>query len=113
MDVLRSSMDRVEREVLSLTGPPEEFRHEALFYAGEEEFLAGTGAFVRDGLESDEPILVVLSAPKIEALRSELGAQSERVHFADMAAVGRNPARSRSRPSAAGRSWSSASATSR
>ena len=77
----------------NLTGAQEGFHHEALFYANEDEFLAGTGAFVREGLESDEPILVALSAPKADALRSELGAESERVHFADMAALGRNPAR--------------------
>ena len=78
---------------ISLTGRSEAFGHEALFYADRDEFLAGTGAFVRDGLMADEPVLVVLSAPKIEALRSELGAQSERVDFADMDAVGSNPAR--------------------
>ena len=86
-------MDRAERSVPNLTGPVESFHHEALFYADEDEFLAGIGAFVRDGLESDEPILVTLGAPKAEALRSELGAELERVCFADMATVGTNPAR--------------------
>lgn len=78
---------------MGLGAPQQDFRHEALFYADRGEFLAGAGAFVRDGLESDEPILVVLSAPKIAALRLELGSQAERVHFADMGAVGGNPAR--------------------
>ena len=80
-------------EMLSLATAREAFRHEALFYANLDEFLAGTGAFVRDGLMSDEPVLVVLSRPKIDALRSELGAESERVEFADMGEVGSNPAR--------------------
>lgn len=90
---LRNSTDGLQSGVLSLGAPRAEFRHEALFYAGQDEFVAGTGAFVRDGLELDEPILAVLSAPKIEALRSELGSRAERVHFADMGEVGGNPAR--------------------
>jgi anti-sigma regulatory factor (Ser/Thr protein kinase) len=69
------------------------FRHEALFYASDEEFLDGTASFIRDGLEADEPSLVVLSAPKIEALQSELNGAADRVLFADMAEVGSNPAR--------------------
>src|SRR5688500_15743851 len=81
MDALRSSVDRVQGEAFSLTGAPERFRHEALFYAGEQESLTRCGAFVRDGLESDEPMLVVLSEPKAEALRSELGVGSERVQL--------------------------------
>lgn len=80
-------------EMLSLLTPIDEFRHEALFYAGEEEFLSATSAFLWEGLEAGEPTLVLLSAPKIEALRSELGAAADRIRFADMTEVGANPAR--------------------
>ncbi len=69
------------------------FRHEAMFYAGRAEFLDGTVAFIRDGLAHDEPTLVVVDADKIEALRAALGSDADRVEFADMAEVGRNPAR--------------------
>ena len=78
---------------LSLATSRVSFRHVALFYADDEEFLAGTSAFVRDGLESDEPTLVVLSPRRIAALRAELAEDAERVFFADMADVGANPAR--------------------
>ena len=44
-------------------------------------------------LAGDEPTLVVVDAAKVAALRAELGADADRVHFADMAEVGRNPAR--------------------
>ena len=71
----------------------DDFRHEALFYSGWDEFVDGTSSFVREGLEADEATLVVLSAPKIEALRSELSSLADRVHFADMGQVGSNPAR--------------------
>jgi anti-sigma regulatory factor (Ser/Thr protein kinase) len=69
------------------------FRHEALLYAGEREFLAGTSRFIRDGLDRDEATLVVVDAPKITALREALNGDADRVMFADMAGVGLNPAR--------------------
>ncbi|HEX2044750.1 MAG TPA: MEDS domain-containing protein, partial [Gaiellaceae bacterium] len=71
----------------------ERFRHEALLYSGEDEFVARSTAFVRDGVGAGEPVLVVVSARKIDRLREALGADADSVHFADMAAVGRNPGR--------------------
>ncbi len=64
-----------------------------MFYASDDQFIDGTASFIRDGLENDEPTLVVLAAAKIEALRSELNGSADRVMFADMADVGANPAR--------------------
>lgn len=72
---------------------PARFRHEALLYAGWAEFVAGTVPFIRGGLDSGEPVLVVESAAKIEMLRTALGRESEKVLFADMSQVGANPAR--------------------
>src|SRR5438132_6772395 len=74
---------------------PPAFRHEALLYAGQAEFVDGTTAFIRDALASEEPVLVVVDAAKIDLLREELGrdADDDTVCFADMAEVGRNPAR--------------------
>ena len=69
------------------------FRHEAMFYAGTDEFLDGTLAFVREGLASAEPMLVVVDAPKIDLMRAALGRDARAVRFADMAEVGDNPAR--------------------
>src|SRR5687767_4553346 len=79
----------MDRPVLGLAQPRVGFRHEAFFYADEDEFLAGTSSFVRDGLESDEPTLVVLNAAKLDLLRSELKDDADRVFFADMGEVGR------------------------
>ena len=86
---------------MSPFGPPElasasvqgGFRHEALLYAGKADFVGKTASFVQDGLESGEPVLVVVSAGKIAALRDELGNQAKDVRFADMLDVGGNPAR--------------------
>ena len=71
----------------------ETFRHEALLYAGEVDFLTGTLPFLREGIAAGEPVLVVVSATKIGLLRSALGGDADRVAFADMAEVGANPAR--------------------
>jgi anti-sigma regulatory factor (Ser/Thr protein kinase) len=69
------------------------FRHEALFYAGPAGFLDTTAVFIRGAVMAREPCLVVVSDAKIRMLRSELGAEADGVQFADMADVGRNPAR--------------------
>jgi len=69
------------------------FHHEALLYRGLEEFVAETVSFVDDGLRADQPVLVAVSQPKIGLLREALGGRSDRVVFADMAELGRNPAR--------------------
>lgn len=69
------------------------FRHEAMLYAGDDEFLTGTLRVLGEGLARDEPALVVVSARKIALLRDALGADAARVRFADMGSVGANPAR--------------------
>jgi anti-sigma regulatory factor (Ser/Thr protein kinase) len=64
-----------------------------MFYDSAERFLAGTVPFVMGALEAGEPALVAVGAEKIELLRGELGGDAERVAFADMEALGHNPAR--------------------
>jgi anti-sigma regulatory factor (Ser/Thr protein kinase) len=68
------------------------FRHDAFLYLNDRHFAAGLGAFIREGLANHEPVLVVVDAPKIDLLRVELDGEAERVGFADMRSVGRNPA---------------------
>lgn len=78
---------------VTFTQPVEDFRHEALLYASMDDFIAGTVQFIRDGLARGESVLVVESAAKIALHRAELGSAADLVLFADMAAVGSNPAR--------------------
>ena len=73
--------------------PVEIFVHEALYYRDLDEFYAGTGAFVRAGLDADEPVLVAVPEPRLALLRAELSGAGERVRFVDMAVAGRNPNR--------------------
>lgn len=69
------------------------FQHDALFYAGTSDFVHRTSAFIRDSVAEREPMLVVVSAEKIDLLRRELGGDPDGIRFADMAQVGQNPAR--------------------
>jgi hypothetical protein len=72
---------------------PGTFHHEAVFYAGDDEFVERSRAFIEDGLGRDEPVLVMVGERKLQLLREALGTRADRVHFADMGVVGRNPAR--------------------
>ena len=72
--------------------PVSGYRHEAFLYSGTAEFLAGTTSFIRRAVSAGDPVLVIVSGPKIELIRRELGPDAGHVGFADMADVG-NPAR--------------------
>jgi anti-sigma regulatory factor (Ser/Thr protein kinase) len=69
------------------------FRHDALFYEGDDGFLQGTLPFVEAGLDGDEAILVAVGPQRTELLRQALGERAEFVQFVDMHELGRNPAR--------------------
>jgi anti-sigma regulatory factor (Ser/Thr protein kinase) len=69
------------------------FHHEAVFYAGDDEFVQRSRAFVEEGLERGQPVLVMVGSRKLQLLREALGPRAEDVRFADMEVVGRNPAR--------------------
>jgi anti-sigma regulatory factor (Ser/Thr protein kinase) len=48
------------------------FHHEAAFYAGDDEFVERSRAFIEDGLERDEPVLAMVGARKLELLRAAI-----------------------------------------
>lgn len=68
------------------------FRHEAMLYAGEHDFLGRAAAFIEDGVAAGEPTLVVVDRGKIARLRERLRSDSALVAFVDMSEVGANPA---------------------
>ncbi|MDQ2631763.1 MAG: sensor histidine kinase [Actinomycetota bacterium] len=68
------------------------FQHQALIYEGSDEYLAGTIPFLQAALEAGEPALVAVGRSQRKAIEAELGDEAERVHFADMRKLGRNPA---------------------
>jgi anti-sigma regulatory factor (Ser/Thr protein kinase) len=69
------------------------FRHEAFLYRGEEEFADGVLAFVREGLEDDEAVVVAEPPERLERLRDSLGDAAGAVRWLDMSRVGANPGR--------------------
>ena len=76
------------------TGPdPAGFWHGALVYDGDAEFVASVGEFLQDGLDADEPMLVVVGAAKVGWLRDHLGSASAAIRFEDMGEIGANPGR--------------------
>jgi anti-sigma regulatory factor (Ser/Thr protein kinase) len=73
--------------------PGSVFRHEALLYAGEDDFADRVGGFVREGVDAGEPVLVAVSGSRIDLLRRVLGGAARWVTFVDMDALGANPGR--------------------
>jgi anti-sigma regulatory factor (Ser/Thr protein kinase) len=69
------------------------YRHEAFFWDGDDQFIAGTVPFIREGLEAGEPVMVAVTGPRIEVLREALAEDAAKVRFVDMARLGANPAR--------------------
>jgi anti-sigma regulatory factor (Ser/Thr protein kinase) len=69
------------------------YRHEALFWSGIDEFVAGTAPFVAEGVDAGEPVLVAVPDAHWAPMREALGAAADRVHYVDMAELGANPAR--------------------
>jgi anti-sigma regulatory factor (Ser/Thr protein kinase) len=72
---------------------PSGFDHEALFYRGDADFLAGVLPFVRDGLARDEAVVVAEPRARLDLLRDALGQDASGVDFLDMAEIGANPSR--------------------
>ena len=73
--------------------PHRSYRHEAFLYDGDDDFIEGTVPFVQDAVGLDQPVMVAVSKPRLDKLRSALGAEADQVCFVDMAELGHNPAR--------------------
>jgi anti-sigma regulatory factor (Ser/Thr protein kinase) len=70
------------------------FHHQLTFYGdGAHGFIEETLPFVRRSLDAGEPVLVHATTGRAEVLMEALGTDAERITFADVRHVGRNPAR--------------------
>ncbi len=70
------------------------FCHEALFYSGGDDgFLKLTLAEVTRAMREQAAVLVAVDSAQAAALGDALGGDAERISFADMRQIGRNPAR--------------------
>lgn len=61
------------------------FRHHALIYSSDEEFLDAAGPYLAEGLERSEALLAVTTAANIELLRGHLGRDAREVEFVEAA----------------------------
>jgi anti-sigma regulatory factor (Ser/Thr protein kinase) len=67
--------------------------HQALFYAGEREYLDGILRFITPGLKAGEPVAAAIPPERGALLRRELAGYADEVEILDMYELGRNPAR--------------------
>jgi anti-sigma regulatory factor (Ser/Thr protein kinase) len=67
--------------------------HQGLLYGSQEEFLAGTLPFIRDGLERGDPIRIATTDRNAGWLRAALGGDARRVTFWDSSQWYRHPVR--------------------
>jgi anti-sigma regulatory factor (Ser/Thr protein kinase) len=68
------------------------FHHEAIFYGGDEEYLAATLPEIATTLAGGGTVLAAVADTKQQLLRGALGGDADRVRFTDMERLGRNPA---------------------
>jgi anti-sigma regulatory factor (Ser/Thr protein kinase) len=59
--------------------------HQVLLYESPQQFLAGAGPFIQDGLSRGEPILAVTTQRNSSLLRDSLGGSVDGVEFVDQA----------------------------
>ncbi|GAA1666002.1 sensor histidine kinase [Glycomyces endophyticus] len=73
------------------TGDP--FRHTALQYSGDDEYLTGTMAFIEQALVLDAPVAIAVPVERFDLMRKALGGDVDRVRLLNMSEVGANPGR--------------------
>ena len=73
--------------------PASSLTHQALLHSGMEEFLDAAVPFLRQGLDTDDHILAVVPAPRLEALRDVLGGDGAGIRYVDAAGFYRHPVR--------------------
>jgi len=76
-----------------MTAAVDPFVHPALFYADEQEYLAGPVPFIRERLEAGEPAAVAVPGENLRLIQDALGDAGSAVRFLDMREAGRNPGR--------------------
>ncbi|MEV6627401.1 anti-sigma factor RsbA family regulatory protein [Amycolatopsis sp. NPDC051106] len=74
-----------------MVGALRPFRHPALFYRGDSEYLAGVVPFVLDALDRGEPVAVAVPARNLLLIEKALEERAREVRLTDMCRAGRNP----------------------
>ncbi|ETK36624.1 sensor histidine kinase [Microbispora sp. ATCC PTA-5024] len=69
-----------------------EMIHQVSLYGSDEEFLEVAVPFVRDGIDHGEPVLVTTTSANLDLVGGALGADADRVDYAESAYFGRRTA---------------------
>jgi anti-sigma regulatory factor (Ser/Thr protein kinase) len=69
------------------------FRHGALVYESQDEYLARVVPFLKEGIEAGEGAIVAHTKPGLAVLREALGPNAAQVTFADVSSAYTRPAR--------------------
>ncbi|MGW3960961.1 anti-sigma factor RsbA family regulatory protein [Amycolatopsis sp. NPDC005003] len=67
------------------------FRHQGCLYGSDAEFLAMAVPFAENGLRRGEPVLVTTTAGNLRLLHTVMGADADRIAFAESDYFGRRP----------------------
>ena len=67
-------------------------RHHAFVYESDEEYVAGTAAFLKEGLGAGEAAIVANTRDGLAMMRDALGADADRVAFVDVSSTYTRPA---------------------
>lgn len=67
------------------------YRHEAVMWSSEREFVRSAVEFIAAGREAEEPVMVATVPTRLDAIRRSLGTAASGVRFADMTVLGANP----------------------
>jgi anti-sigma regulatory factor (Ser/Thr protein kinase) len=76
-----------------MTADLRELRHNAFVYASQDEYVARSVTFLKDGLEAGEGAIVAHTRPGLAAMREALGSDAEAVRFVDVSSTYTRPAR--------------------
>ena len=71
----------------------ENLRHGALIYEGDDQYVARSLGFLKEGLEAGEGCIVAHTRDGIAMMREALGGDADRVSFVDVGSVYTRPAR--------------------
>jgi anti-sigma regulatory factor (Ser/Thr protein kinase) len=71
----------------------EPFRHLAMFYRDDRQYLDELVPFVRDGLERGHPVAAAVPGDRLRLLGDALGPAANQLWMIDMVEAGRNPGR--------------------
>jgi transcriptional regulator with XRE-family HTH domain len=69
--------------VRGFAAPPRLLKHLALFYDGDDGFASAACAFVVEGIEREEAVLVVTSEAHIDLLKGAAAEEANRIQFAE------------------------------